>query len=261
MVKCCMHGPNLRILAWNILHGGGPRRIPEIALALVSHRPDIVVLTEFRSRRGGQLRAVLADHGLGYHARTPESNSNGILLASRLALEPQPVPADYPGAPGRWLEALAPSLRLRVGAVHVPDDTLQGEKAAFWQFLVRLAGLRREERCVVIGDFNTARLGQDTDGPASGCGPLVGKFTSLGFRDAWRHRHPTGREPTWISFEGAGCRIDTAYVSPPLLPLVREAAYSHAQREAGASDHSLLTLDLGPFEPTPAAPASGLYSH
>jgi hypothetical protein len=61
----------MRILAWNILHGGSGRRLPEIVLALLGHRPDVVVLSEFRARLGGQIRGILADHGLSHQAATP----------------------------------------------------------------------------------------------------------------------------------------------------------------------------------------------
>ncbi|MBZ0171544.1 MAG: hypothetical protein K8E66_04120, partial [Phycisphaerales bacterium] len=58
----------MKLLTWNILHGGGPERLCWIALALLDWAPDVIALTEFRARRGGSLRGVLADHGWPHQA-------------------------------------------------------------------------------------------------------------------------------------------------------------------------------------------------
>jgi hypothetical protein len=55
----------VRLLVWNIRHGGG-ERIPRILGVLDEHRPDVVVLTEFRNnRRGEVIREWLANEGFG----------------------------------------------------------------------------------------------------------------------------------------------------------------------------------------------------
>lgn len=246
----------LRLMTWNILHGGGPVRTPEIGLAILAYRPDVVVLTEFRAARGSLLRAQLRDGGFEHQRATPTPTGNGILIASRLPL----AEGDAGGlSAGRWLSVTIPALGLRVHAVHVPDDWRPRAKAAAWQFLVSHARAGRGERAVYIGDFNTARHGQDSPGRFFGCEQLLGTFCSLGYADAWRHLNPGVREDSWVSPLGRG-RLDAAYVSAGLLAAVQGAAYLHAEREAGLSDHSGLMVEFGveAGPPTEAA-AKGLF--
>jgi exodeoxyribonuclease-3 len=240
----------MRFLTWNILHGGGPARLPEIILSLLSHKPDVVALTEFRITRGSQVRAVLADHGLTHQlvSHREDGGGNGILIASRQPLTPT-THAGPNGSNGRWLEASMAGLH--IVAVHVPDDTNLAAKAAHWQRLLSLARLRLVENCIFLGDFNTGRKHQD--GPVSGrmgaaqttgCEALLGSLLSLGFVDAWRRLHPNGREFSWVSPAGEGRRIDSAYLSPPLASVLQAASYSHFERESGLSDHAPLLIDL-----------------
>ncbi len=53
----------MMILNWNIRSGGGTR-VPAIADAIKAHRPDIVVLTEFRNGpKGASLLSKLTEQG------------------------------------------------------------------------------------------------------------------------------------------------------------------------------------------------------
>ena len=45
--------------------------------------------------------------------------------------------------------------------------------------------------------------------------------------------------------DARGYRIDHAFVSPVLLPRLRACRYSHEERLAGASDHSMLVVEFG----------------
>ncbi|MBS0196114.1 MAG: hypothetical protein JSR77_05095 [Planctomycetes bacterium] len=232
------------VLAWNILHGGGPSRLPEIALSLAEQRPDICVLTEFRAARGGQLRAVLADHGLGHQTATHgPGRLNGVLLASRQPLMEVTMDA------GRWIDAAIPAADLRITAVHVPDDTQPGLKAACWQRLVAFGRERRGSRHIIIGDVNTGRRGQDALSGAFACEAMLGTLMSLGYVDAWRSLHPESRDATWVAPWGEGRRIDAAYISPPLATALREAQHIHDAREQGISDHAAVRVVLADAPP------------
>src|SRR5438045_4049374 len=82
-----------KLLTWNLRHGGGSRRTPAIALSLLEHRADIVVLTEFRRTTGGQIAGVLFDHGLRFqHSTDPAQGTNGLLIASRTPMLIEPGP-------------------------------------------------------------------------------------------------------------------------------------------------------------------------
>lgn len=235
----------VRLVTWNILHGGGPVRTPEIALALHDLAPDVVALCEFRAARGSQIRGVLAGAGLTHQVSACRGDGNGVLLAARWALEPsQPCPA---GFEGRWLGARCPALGVTLCAVHAPDETDRPRQAAFWASLIDLA--RHVENSpdagdsalIVLGDANLGRRGQD--GETFRAEPLLGAFLTLGMRDAWRWANPDAREASWVGALGQG-RLDAAYLSRALWDAILGVRFEHGHREGGLSDHSPLVLDL-----------------
>jgi exonuclease III len=239
-----------RLLSWNILHGGGPSRTPEIGLAVLDSAPDLVVLSEFRAARGSQLRAQLADAGLTHqHAAPAPPARNTILIASRTPIVPG-VPGDAPRLPGRLCVVGLPEWGLHLCGVHVPDSTDPTNQAACLQFLLRLARAHLSTPCVIVGDFNLGRWPRDVATP-SPCEPLLGAISSLGFFDAWRTLHPDAREVTWEGPWGGPGRLDTAYLSPPMRDALIDARYLHGLREAELSDHSALVVDWKPHDPTP----------
>lgn len=234
----------MKLLAWNIRHGGGPTRMPLIALRLLEHAADLVVLTEYRRTTGGQIAGVLADHGLAHQACSdPPAGRNGLLVASRMPIEIQP------GMTHRWAEIVLPSAGLRVLAVHAPHDT-PGQASAstartrFFQRLVSTARHRAGEPVVLMGDFNAGRHFLDEEGATFTCTYQLGVLASLGYVDAWRRFNPAGRTTTWLSPRGGMFRIDHVFVSEPLVDRLESCGYSHHERLAGLSDHSAVMVVL-----------------
>lgn len=244
-----MPGDSLKLLTWNILHGGGASRRPEIVLALLAHAPDVIVLTEFRGTQGGQIAAALADHGYLHQVSTPtQGRVNGILIASKEMVEPRDEVIPPQKLAGRFLDAILPQRGLALTGVHIPDDSRPGDKAEYWHMLLALGRARRGERWVVLGDLNSGRPGIDEEGSTLACPHLLGQFVTLGFRDVWRDRHPTSVERSWYSHVGTGFRIDAALVSDSLSDRVQTAAFSHVERERRMSDHSVLVVEFDGLE-------------
>lgn len=239
-----MSSREITLVAWNILHGGGPERTPWIGLTLVEMAPDVVMLCEFRPGRGGQLRAQLADAGL-VHQRVSdvEPTRNGVLIASRFELcdAGDEARSAQAACHGRLLAARV--LGVVVVGVHVPDDGDLGKKAGFFHQLTDLARKNRDESCVILGDFNTQRRGLDADRRAFRLESKLGVLSSLGYVDAWREKHPGERENSWVSAHASG-RLDGAYLSAPLAHALIDARYEHAPRCDQLSDHSLLLVRL-----------------
>src|SRR3954466_3025474 len=112
----------MRILAWNLLHGGG-KRIPGLADAIIAHMPDMCVLSESRIGPDARLIELLAGHGLVYHASTRMPRANhGVLVVSRSEVIPRPPPS---GAiyQQRRLQLALPEHGFQLLDSHVPPPT------------------------------------------------------------------------------------------------------------------------------------------
>lgn len=259
----------MRLFFWNILHGGGSNRIPEIALALVGSDADAIVVAEFRTTMGGQLRGVLADHGWEHQACTdPPEGRNGLLIASRRPI----APLDAPASPGQTSPA-PPSQRLlavrftacntTLLAAHVPPlEARDGEAQEVWRRLIDLAAAHAATDTLILGDLNAGRFFADEAGTT---GPRrlhkdppalqrvgaesLGRLALLGYADAWRAANtrenaPISREFTWFSHLKRGVRIDHALASRSLLARVTGVRYGHSLRETSLSDHAPVVVDI-----------------
>jgi exodeoxyribonuclease III len=230
----------LRLLAWNIRHGGGAR-LAAIAEAIARHAADIVVISEYRGGDSAQrLGAALAK--LDYRYTTglvPPPGRNGVLIAARRPFRDL----------GALSEALAEPYRivgieiagLRLFGVYMPNMLA---KVPYWQALVMALAADAAGPALAIGDFNTCRAYVDEPGAIDATAHFIDRVEAVGFCDLWRRRNPDGREFSWYSTRGNGFRIDHAFLSPQLAACAGEVRYSHTERLAGTSDHSPLILDL-----------------
>lgn len=235
----------LRVMTWNILHGGGRSRLPRLLMAMLEVGPDIVVVTEARRRFAGQLAGGLADAGLG-HALLPGAPDgvNGVLVVSRFALEP----VARPGLPAclehRWAEAEIPELDLALVGVHLPEAGRRPAHAEGWRALVRAAQARRGERCVIAGDLNTWRDGPDRRRRSGAQATNLGRLASLGYVDAWSKAPEQAPGITWTGGRGEAFRLDYVVVSGPLAGSLRGARIAHADRAERLSDHVAVVAEL-----------------
>ena len=74
-----------------------------------------------------------------------------------------------------------------------------------------------------------------------------GKLSACGWMDM--HHNPGTTEWTWYSMlkgsaRGNGFRLDHCFATPSLVPRIASCWYSHGEREAGVSDHSLVIVDV-----------------
>lgn len=239
----------MRLVAWNILHGGGTRRTPLITLRLCELAPDLVVLTEHRRATGGQIAGVLFDRGLTHQVSTdPAPGRNGVFIASRWPLE-RHESAPAPWASNRWLDLRIPALDAWLTGIHAPDTHRSDpariqRQAAYWQHLVRICRERAGMRHLIAGDLNTGRHGTDEAGRTFTGTEFLGRFWTLGYRDAFRLRDPSGPAPTWRSHTGSGFRIDAVWVSACLSVAVRNAWHETSARAEKESDHAPVIMDL-----------------
>lgn len=265
----------MKILTWNILHGGG-RRVALIAVELVERQPDVIVLSEFRGNMAGQIRAVLAEHGWRHQALAGEGlqgDGNAVLVASRHAMVSRPVEANP--VPRRAVEVCLCDANLYLIGCHIPDQPGATERLGCWRAITNRAKNLSDAQVVVIGDFNTGRHFQDEVGRGFSNVEALGMLWTHGYRDAFRLLHPNASEASWAdrSLEPGqetiretgfkplkdsmlrdggdahrvvlgAVRIDGAWVSQRLVAGVRRAEYDHSVRRTGVSDHSIFTLEI-----------------
>jgi exonuclease III len=240
----------VRLLAWNIRQGGGSRLVGIID-AIARHDADVLVLSEYRGGDSAErLRTALATLGYRYVTKlAPPPHRTGVLIASRRRFGGQRALCLPLEEPWRLVEVDLGALRLT--GVYMPNLL---KKVPYWQALVTAFAVRADGDAVAIGDFNTCRAYVDESGALDTTAYFMDSMDRIGFRDLWRHRYPDGREYSWYSHRGNGFRIDHAFLSPGLAARAGPVRYSHEERLAGLSDHSVLLLDLGRRSPARTAP-------
>jgi exonuclease III len=201
----------------------------------------VLVISEYRGGESGErLRAALAATGYGHvTGATPPSGGNGVLIAARQSFDDGGPLTDTVPEPYRIVRAYFGTLRIY--GVYMPNLL---KKVPYWQALVASFAARVADDTLAIGDFNTCRAFVDEPGAIDATAHFMDSVEAIGFRDLWRQRYPEGREYSWYSHRGNGFRIDHAFLSPGLAARAGAVRYSHGERLAGLSDHSVLLLDL-----------------
>ncbi|MDD9925797.1 MAG: endonuclease/exonuclease/phosphatase family protein [Rhodospirillaceae bacterium] len=224
----------------NIRHGGGAR-IGQIHATIKAHRPDIIVLTEFRENPPGScLRDTLSTDGLIFQATSlPPPKKNGVLIAARAPFKRCDEADDVPPDRHRWITVQFADFG--VTGTYFPS---LHEKVPHLDYMLRRAAQLSGRRHLFTGDFNTGKNRIDEAGTVFHYGHYFDHMAEAGWHEAWRRLHPTGRQYSWYSHKRNGFRIDHAFLSPRLQPALRTARYSHGCRKDGTSDHSALIVEL-----------------
>ncbi len=235
---------SLRVICWNIRHGGGDGdRSARIHEAFSGFNADLLVVPEFRTNPAGdRLKAHLAT--LGYHLSHPETppKLNTVLVACRTPIRSaNPLLGREELGHRLWRVDLE---WISVCAVYM---ALGKEKLPYWQALIE-AGVNPDAPDLVIGDFNTGDNHLDLTPGATPfeLSEFMVQMSEVGYVDVWRARHGERRDYSWYSNHGGGFRLDHAFLRRD-LDGVRGCEFDHAPRESKASDHSALILDLENF--------------
>lgn len=265
----------MRIVSWNVARRRS--RLAEQAIALAGREPDVVALQEVTRSTLPLWRAALETIGITHvrssldradPKRVPAAQRRtGVLLGSCMPLR------DAPALSGPWPETAIAVVSSSAGieavelhCVHVPNAANGLVKVRTLEAIRDgLASPRRDPR-VLCGDLNTPRrelpdgevisFARDSRGrlrPERGSEwdeaelGVVPGLRELGYRDAFRTLHGYAqRSPSWtwrqIAGHDGGWRLDHVFASEELRPVA--AAYHHAWREQGLSDHSALEVDL-----------------
>jgi exodeoxyribonuclease III len=230
----------VRLLAWNIRQGGGSR-LAGIVDAIARHDADVLILSEYRGGEAAErLQGALKAAGYRHVTKlVPPPQRTGVLIAARRRFVERGPVCPRVEEPWRLVDVELGVLRLT--GVYMPNLL---KKVPYWQTLIDAFGERASGDALAIGDFNTCRAHVDELGALDATARFMDGIAAIGFCDLWRHRFPDGREFSWYSHRGNGFRIDHAFLSPGLAARAGVIRYSHEERLAGLSDHSVLLLDL-----------------
>ncbi len=237
----------MRVVSWNIRHGGTKAKLTEICNQLERWKPDVVGLTEFRESATSQaIAASLAGMGLTCELTTAQAADRGrnfLLLASRFPLRLQPSDGLLDTS-GRWLHAIVGGVRVML--MHVPNRS-----KAKWQFhaeVIAQLSQFRSESAIAMGDTNTGQPGLDEENK---ClyrkeGAWMEEIKSIGWQDVWREQNPKGREFTWYSNHGNGFRLDQVFATADVAESMSRVRHDWGNRgRAGKlSDHAAIVFDV-----------------
>lgn len=229
----------MKILIWNILRGAS-NRAPQVISALLRHNADVVFLSEYKNNAaGGVIFAALEESGYShvYSPKTVKSNDNTVLLASKLPFVAKKRSARFGEYASRFVVAEFDSFNF----IGVHRNNKNNPAYSY------LSGLPQKfvlGKTIIAGDFNTGMNYLDGEGYRFSRSAKFGALLASGWTDAWRTMHPLGNEFSWYSQKGNGFRIDHILLSTGLRECLTKAEFSHSERETGASDHSVLTVEL-----------------
>lgn len=244
MTTLCHESENekgLKIVTWNILHGGGSR-VDLILHTMEQIRDvDIFVLTEFRNNSNGRkIQKWMEANGFSFQFTHPSgSKVNTILIGSKIEMEFSTF--QVLGIHAHRV-AVAWNRRVKIFGAYFPQKE---EKAKVFDFLQEI--LNKEEHTLPIiltGDLNTGIHFEDELGKSFYCSENFSKLRDAGMIDAWRIRNPQVKEYSWFSSGKNGFRIDHFMVNDKFIDNTVECFYDHDPRISKISDHSLMVLKI-----------------
>jgi exonuclease III len=243
----------VRLLVWNIQNCGGAR-LHRIVEEITAYDPDVVALTEFRTGPGVPPCAALKERGLPYVETTnPTGNRDGIAVFSRAPIRLKPCPAPTESQ-FRWLDIDLPEYGFGIGVLHImaagssAKSPCSVAKTRFWNAVLHAAEARLPEPFLFVGDWNTGAHRVDEAGKTFVCAEHFARLSALGWTDLWRHCNPGVTEFTWYSVRGGVrqnvFRADHAFATPSLMPRIASCRYSHKERDAGVTAHSMVIVEV-----------------
>jgi exodeoxyribonuclease III len=225
----------IRLLTFN-LRQGGRSRSEGIAETVLCHRPDIAVLTEYRTSTA-PLLAYLAEEGLCFQATSnPALRENGVCVVSRLPFSVCSNTRHPSPSPRLWLQVRFAAFDL--GAIY---NGIHGSGyAAFADWLDGVLLRNRRRRFIMMGDLNQLEMG---DGGNERPG-WVEWLREIGYTDAWRRLHPTERDYSWTNHNGTRTRVDYMFLARRIAPYLTYAHYDHDEQNGNVSDHDPLVVEM-----------------
>jgi exonuclease III len=231
----------LKLLCLNIRNGGGLRwsRIVEF---IDSHAPQVLVLTEWRSRGlPGAAESWATPRALKWSNANDGATKNGVLVAAK---------HDFVSARATPEGQSAGTLmRVEFGtwtvlACYFPQGAA---KARYFEVCRNVVRDCRRKPLLIVGDMNTGNQAADKSpaGVKYACSEQFDGLSQIeGLIDLWRRSNGAdAREWTWCTTRN-GFRLDHAFGNRAFVDLFSpDCRYDHRPREDGFSDHSAIVIE------------------
>ena len=247
----------MRLLTWNVNHRIQEKAIPpQMAEAIDSLKPDVVVLTEFVDGISREIfKSELNSLGFNYKISDGPKGQNHVLIASRTPLvdgdihvppsEPA-VPPNEPliplAFPSNVLHVKVPDKDFEILGLRVPMPLKSANRQACWEWIMATAKENCGRPFVIMGDFNI-----DREYSPVKCGKRFDQLADIGMH------HVPAMPLDYVSYfppsGGEGTRIDHAFLSrhfinPTAQYRAESGQYLFAGNKPGAmSDHAVLLVD------------------
>ncbi|MDO8872608.1 MAG: endonuclease/exonuclease/phosphatase family protein [Methanoregula sp.] len=212
----------MKILTWNINHRIGKKKIPiEMADALASLSPDIIVLTEYvQGPSHDRFLNDLKSNGFSYRRLSEfKEQQNRIFIASRMLLKDGDIkaPTDIIEAVRcNALHVTIPQIDLNILGLRMPLPMNAVQKKSWWDWVTDVAERNQGHPFIYLGDFNT---------DISTKGPNGWRQITKLKENGWNHALPKDGASWWMRRNGVifANKLDHAFFSKKLS--VRNAEY------------------------------------
>lgn len=257
----------MRIATWNV--NSLNARLPRVEDWLATRQPEVLCMQE--TKLADAAFPMLAFETLGYEvAHYGNGRWNGVAIASRVGLDDVTVgfgpDVEDPYADDCRLVA-ATCNGVRVVSVYVPNGRevateFYDRKLVWFERLAEWVArhFTPDDRLAILGDWNVAPEDRDVWSPDAFVGSThvtpeeraaLGRLRDWGLIDAFRLVNDDEKQFTYWDYRGGafhkgeGMRIDLAYLTPALAPLVREVVMDRdARKGTKPSDHAPVTVTL-----------------
>ena len=231
----------MKILTWNIRHGGGTRIDSIIDVLMENYESQLLIISEYRNNRNGIILRDKLKH-LGYTFQTPnisnEQRVNSVFIAGKQSFTHTSF--DELGEHKQRVIRIEIN-ELTIYGCYFPQKNL---KKIIFDFLLKKVSENLEKKIIITGDINTGKHFQDEKKATFYCSEYIDKLEQKGMIDAWRFVNNGNKEYSWYSNAGNGFRIDHFFVSKVLEESIISCSYNHLPRENKVSDHSLMEIQI-----------------
>lgn len=234
----------IKILSWNIHHWWHKKYIDDIIQSIYKKDADINILTEYRENpNADKIKDFFIGKGFKIITSNPQNSDNWILLITRLNVKIKPYNYWNEDLPiHRWLDMYFSDYNFNILAVHIPWWWDKYDKRTYWEELTRYSLENKENNTVIIWDYNTG-FKYDTQKSPFILWKYMYNLVDNWWIDLWNKFNPD-IDFSWYSNHWNGFRIDHIFTTKNFVDNFQWSYFSHFEREAKFSDHSMLISEL-----------------